>query len=1272
MHRRVYDNLKNKPKLLKKTADLQSANGTSLKVDGCVNVQFRIGGTEVSQDFYVVRDLNRNMILGLDWLKSNNVRIYFDLKSLRINGKTYVNLEEDIHVASTVRMKHTCVIKPNTAQICYGKVRENPDLPSGQFYDVMEINRGFIANEPGLKIINCVTTLPQNRTLPLLIVNQTNRHFKIYRHGLLAKIVPVHERNIINTCSVIKNGSTDSTINLKDLDVAEKYRCKIEQLVLKNKNLFASKDSELGHTDVVKMTIDTGDTKPIKLRPYRTPIKNREVIDKAVDEMLDADVIRRSNSPWSFPVVIVDKKDGTKRFCVDFRKLNQVTKKNSYPLPLIDDILALLGKAKFFTSLDLKSGYWQVLMDEKDKEKTAFACHRGLFEFNVMPFGLSNAPAVFQELMSIVLNGCNAFAIAYLDDILIFSETFEKHMFHLNTIFEKLCQYGLKLKLKKCSFLQTEVNYLGFVIDENGIKPDQKKVEAIRTLPVPTCVKEVRSFVGMCSYYRRFIPNFSQIAEPIIDLTRKYAHFKWTDVHQTAFQFIKDSLTTVPLLVYPDSNKPYTLYTDASDTCIGACLTQICDGEEKPLYYLSHKLSKSQCKWSTVEKEAYAIHFSLQKLDYYLHNAEFVIKTDHKPLKYLLESPMQNRKIQMWALGMAGYNCKVEYIEGKTNTCADLLSRHPENVGSEKDRLEDDVDLDVNDNIYQVNVLDSSNFDPKTYASCNLPEKDSIERCDLSDFKDFDMSVEQAKDDELMSLKSKIDSGDFGKDKQKHYLVVENLLYYISNVEDDPYLRLYVPKHLRSLVITQYHDRNGHMGVQKTFDSIRQKYYWPNLFKDLNNFVTACVVCQTRSLQKIKQPLQETDIPPYPMAKVSLDLSGPYPTSMSGNRYIIAFVDWFSGWPEAFAVPDKTADTVAHLLLEHIFPRFGCSLQIVTDNGTENVNKVIKDVLESLKIDHVLTSVYHPQSNAKVERFHRTLHDVLAKRLADDQRTWDLHLNQALAALRFNVSESSKFSPFYLLYNRDVVLPVDNLLKPRRKYHGEELHKITLQEQHKAFVTVRNNLRKSKKRQARYADRNSKAVEFEIGDPVYYKNNKRMNKFDLKWKPFYRVIEKRGPVTYIIKNQLDGSTSKVHAEMLRLANIEDWNISKNTGKRLRDAAYVVPPETSESSSDSDAEINVPLNRLAQKYRHEREDSDSEDDIPLMELSKRLKARNHVETEVSSTDEENMDFDHNHSSQEMQIDEVIKSKKTKQSKRKKSSNVSEKDYLEIMKLLLQRK
>ena len=631
MHRRIYDQLKNKPRLINKKVCLQSANGTELKCDGCITVQICIGGTEMSQDFYVIRDLNRNLILGLDWLKQNNVRIYFDLKCLRINGKHYVNLEEDIHIASTVRMKKTCLIKPQTAIICYGKVRENPDLPVGQSYEITQIDKGFLVNQPGLQIINTVSTLAKDRSLPLLIVNNTNKFIKIYRHGLLAKISGI-QNNVASVNSVIQNKNCETKLDLKDLDVPEQYRSKIEKLVLKNQDLFASKDSELGHTDTIKMQIDIGNNVPIKMKPYRTPIKNREVIDKAINEMLDADVIKRSRSPWSFPVVIVDKKDGSKRFCVDFRKLNQITKKNSYPLPLIDDILALLGKAKFFTSLDLKSGYWQVAMDEKDKEKTAFACHKGLFEFNVMPFGLSNAPAVFQELMSVVLQGCNDFATAYLDDIMVFSSTLEEHLEHLSIIFGKLKQHNLKLKLKKCSFLQLETNYLGFVISEEGIKPDEKKIEAIKSLPVPTCVREVRSFIGMCSYYRRFIPNFSQIAEPIIALTRKYAQFKWSDTHQRAFEYLKDSLTAVPLLVYPDSNKPYVLYTDSSDTCIGACLTQECDGDEKPIYYLSHKLSRSQCKWSVVEKEAFAIHFALQKLDYYLHNSQFVIRTDHKPL----------------------------------------------------------------------------------------------------------------------------------------------------------------------------------------------------------------------------------------------------------------------------------------------------------------------------------------------------------------------------------------------------------------------------------------------------------------------------------------------------------------------------------------------------------------------------------------------------------------------------------------------------------------
>ena len=310
--------LKNKPRLVNKKVCLQSANGSELKCDGSISVQVCIGSTKMSQEFYVIRELNRNMILGLDWMKSNNVRIYMDSKCIRINRKHYVNLREDIHVASTARMKNTCVIKPKTAIICYGKVRENPDLPTGQSYEIEQIDKGSLINQPGLQIINTVATLTKNRTLLILVVNNTNKIIKIHRHGLIAKITGI-QNNVTCINSVIKDNKLKGK-KMKVLDVPEEYRSRIEKLFLQNKNLFASKDSELGHTETFKMQIDVGNNDPIKMRPYRTPMKNREVIDKAIDEMLDADVIRHSRSPWSFPVVIVDQKDGSKRFCVDFRR----------------------------------------------------------------------------------------------------------------------------------------------------------------------------------------------------------------------------------------------------------------------------------------------------------------------------------------------------------------------------------------------------------------------------------------------------------------------------------------------------------------------------------------------------------------------------------------------------------------------------------------------------------------------------------------------------------------------------------------------------------------------------------------------------------------------------------------------------------------------------------------------------------------------------------------------------------------------------------------
>ena len=848
-------------------------------------------------------------------------------------------------------------------------------------------------------------------------------------------------------------------------------------------------------------------------------------------------------------------------------------------------------------------------MEEGSKEKTAFSSHRGHFQYRVMPFGLSTAPQAFQRLMNLVLEGLEDFAVAYLDDILIFSANEEEHLKHIQTVLNRLREHNLKLKLKKCEFMKEETEYLGFIVSKNGVKTDPKKVEAINTMAAPKSVREVRGFIGMTSYYRRFIPNFSAIAEPLLILTKKYARFSWSEEAQKAFDFIKESLMVVPLLVYPDLNKPYVLYTDASQYCIGACLTQEVDGEEKPIYFLSHKLTPTQTRWPTIEKEAYAIHYSVQKLNHYLHDATFVIRTDHKPLKYILDSPMNNKKVQLWALILAGYNCKVEYIEGRLNCCADLLSRLPtgedSNLESARDTDELEVDLDLDDRTLQVSVLNSNTFVPKEFAKCELQEHEDLVKPFVDLPEDINILKEQNSDSTLSELKSRIETGKATKTESEKYLETgDGLTYYLSYADSEfPRMRLYIPETLEGLVIRQHHEGLGHLSVDKTYDAIRPKYFFPNMFRKLIKYVEGCVTCQARASANIKPPMQEMDRQPYPFAKIALDLSGPYPPTLSGNKYIVSFIDMYSGWPECFPVPDKGADNIVHLLLEEIFPRFGCPLQLLTDNGTENVNFKVRETLDTLNIHHITTSFYSPQANGKVERLHRSLHDIMSKKVKSEVNTWDLYLNQTLAALRFHTSDATGFSPFFLVYGRDVTLPLDTILNPRRRYMGEDQHKIALEQQHKAFFIVHHQMKKdSEARRAKTG--NGKDPEIQVGSPVYLRNFLRKNKLDDKWVPYYRVIEQTGPVSYLLKNQLSGTTVKAHGRHLKLAKL-DWQVPETNREGLRRARLAVVPDEADEQPEKPCRRNIAIERR----RVEREDSSDEEDlIPLSELQRRLRAR----------------------------------------------------------------
>ena len=450
----------------------------------------------------------------------------------------------------------------------------------------------------------------------------------------------------------------------------------IDALVRRNADLFSAKGEKPGRCDLEALTIKTN-CAPICQKAYRTPLVKRKLVEDAIAEMLDHDIIEPSSSPWASPITLVPKKDNSTRFCIDYRKLNAETEKNSYPIPLIRDLLDEMGRSKVFSTMDLKSGFWQLPVAEEDQPKTAFRCHLGLFQCKRMPFGLCNAPAVFQRTMDKILSGLiGRFVCVYLDDIIVFSDNIEEHEYHLQCVFDRIREAGLKLKPTKCAFGLREVKVLGYIMNSQGTSPDPDKIQAIQAMAPPTTVKAVRAYLGTCGYYRSCLPNYAHISEPLIALTRKHVRFHWTKSCQTAFEKLKQLLVSSHVMTAPDPRKPYRLYTDASDYAIGGILVQLSDdGVEKVVQYISHILSPTQRKWPIIEKEAFAVVYCVTKLRPYLYGASFLCLTDHKPLRCLFTKDLDNTRIQRWQILLTEYNAKIQYREGKNNIRADMLSR---------------------------------------------------------------------------------------------------------------------------------------------------------------------------------------------------------------------------------------------------------------------------------------------------------------------------------------------------------------------------------------------------------------------------------------------------------------------------------------------------------------------------------------------------------------------------------------------------------------------
>ena len=498
-------------------------------------------------------------------------------------------------------------------------------------------------------------------------------------------------------------------------------QCKqVAKLLKKHSSTFSECDEDLGRTGIIRHKIPTKEVRPIKQTLRRLPVHMSQEVDKQIDEMLKKDVIQPSASPWASSIVLVKKKDGSKRFCVDYRKLNDITIKDAYPLPRIDDSLDQLSGAEWFSCLDLNSGYWQVEVEEADRAKTAFVSRQGLFEFKVMPFGLCSAPATFERLMETVLAGLNwRIFLIYLDDIIVIGKTFDDMINDLDEELLKLEGAGLKLKPRKCQLFAKQVEFLGHLISKQGIQTDPKKTQVVKDWPKPETLHDVRSFVGFCSYYRRFIPKFAELAKPLHKLSEKGQKFMWTDECNTAFQTLKSKMVESPILAHPDFTAPFILDTDASNQAIGAVLSQNIDGHERVIAYASRTLTKSERRYCVTRKELLALVHFVKYFRHYLYGKTFTVRTDHGSLRWLMQFKNPEGQIARWLEILSSYDMKIEHRPGRLHKNADGLSRIPCNQCGMKDSDEDD------DHQETINRLTSPDDDNRTVDIKCLQKEDS-------------------------------------------------------------------------------------------------------------------------------------------------------------------------------------------------------------------------------------------------------------------------------------------------------------------------------------------------------------------------------------------------------------------------------------------------------------------------------------------------------------------------------------------------------------------
>jgi len=813
-------------------------------------------------------------------------------------------------------------------------------------------------------------------------------------------------------------------------------------------------------------------TPPVAVRPYRYPQLQKDELERQCEAMLTQGIIRPSTSPFSAPVLLVRKADKSWRFCIDYRALNAKTSKDKFPIPVVDELLDELHGARFFTKLDLRSGYHQVRMHPEDVAKTAFRTHHGHYEFLVMPFGLSNAPATFQALMNDVLRPyLRRFVLVFFDDILIYSATWAEHLQHIAIVLNELRAHQLHLKRSKCSFGATSVAYLGHVISAAGVAMDADKVAAVAAWPAPRSPRGLRGFLGLAGYYRKFIREFGLIAAPLTRLLRRDA-FAWDDDAEGAFQALKRALTTGPVLQMPDFDKLFMVDCDASGAGFGAVLHQ----GAGPLAFFSRPFAARHLKLAAYERELIGLVQAVRHWRPYLWGRHFLIRTDHYSLKFLLDQRLSTVPQHQWISKLFGFDFTVEYRPGRLNTVADALSRR-------------DAELDG----------------PQEGGGAVVSALSGPSFVFIADIRQATTVAADA-----LQLLERLAAGEL----QGPWRHEDGLLLHGR--------RIFVPDHgdLRHQALLLAHSA-GHEGVQKTLHRLRAEFYIPGDRSLVQDWVRSCSTCQRNKTQALQPAglLQPLDVPSQVWADISIDFIEGLP-KVGGKSVILTVVDRFSKYAHFIALGHPyTAASVARAFFDGVVRLHGFPSSIVSDRDPVFTGHVWRDLFKMAGVSLRMSTAFHPQTDGQSEVVNKVIAMYLRCVTGDRPRAWVDWLSWAEYCYNTSFHTALRATPFEVVYGRSPPPMLPYSPGTARTDTADAL----LRSRDEMLAEVRQRLLQAQQLSKKYYDAGHRDVEFQVGDWVWLRllhrttqslDPRAQRKLGPRYAGPFQVLEHIGQVAY--------------------------------------------------------------------------------------------------------------------------------------------------------------